>query len=751
MWSDEKDGVYEARSNGDIGPGGIRTNLALLKSYKNRLYAPGEKLFVKNYSTTAMDVADFEVYGREIFCEVAKNSRLFSTGRKYLKSLKPTFNINGVDTKMSDTSYVVQRTIASKIITRSNGDIGIELDLNNPEETFTQYTGNNWTCFLASAGTTVYMEAIPVEIVKDSISYENAGKKVFFKVYMPGSGSQAINKQIMDTATQIGYDIVVNVTIFKTATERSKTRKSDKLLCESYSDNFGYTVPSGLTQVQIDEFLKGAGESYFSAVNLGKADIIKLNGVYEIAPPTATAFSELTDEFGNPTTDTRYQKIIKSKETDAEGNVSNVYTFVKDASLDDVIFAYNEYRNQVSASELGQLVDSNGNPVLPTATKITNILDSFRLDNGQREDLYDFGEVKINKGVKTPVGRVFISFDYYEHGQGDYFTIDSYSEGTYLIPKFKNESLADYIDFRPVIKKSTKGYFDNLSTAFNGESLICDAEYYLGKVYKVIAYEERTTGTLAISVLEGKSHPTSPESPITPDNSIWLYEIEMKPRVDSLADVKINQNKEKVKKTVDLTNLEKRVSNLEYYIALSAKENETLMKKVVDINGVDRFKTGIFVESFTDHSKADTENPDYHCAIDTETGILRPAFFNDSINLELDRANSTNVVIRDNFISLPYRETLLSEQTWATRTFNVNPFGVISFNPSMKLYPSSDDWKDTETLPVKVVNQDLTIPGLDQLTQHIGVNWGDWRTSWVGVDRNVSESVQRTSSLSPNG
>lgn len=751
MWSDEKDGVYEAMPNGDIGEGGIRTNLALLKSYKNRLYTPGEKLFVKNYSTTAMDVADFEVHSREIFCDTANTTRLFETGRKYLKSLKPTFNINGVDVKMPDTSYYVQRTMTSKIITRSNGDIGVEFDLNNPDETFAQFNGTNWTVFLASAGTTVYLESIPVEIVQGSISYENAGKKVFFKVYMPGSGSNTVNKQIMDTATQLGYDIVANLTIFKTATERTKTRKSDKFICATYEENFGYSVPSGLTSVQLEEFKRTAAQTYFSEVDLGKADIIKVTRIFEIAPPTSKELSELVDDFGNPTTDTRFQKIIKDKTTDAEGNISNVYTFVKDSSIDDLVFAYNEYRAQVSAAELGELVDNNGNPVQPTATKILDITSNFSLDNGQRPDLYDFGSVKLLKGKPIPVGRVIGGFEYYEHGQGDYFTIDSYSEGSYLIPLYSNESLADFIDFRPVMKRNSKGFIDNLNTPCNNESLLCDAEYYLGKIYKVIAYEQKDFGSLEISLLEGKSHPTSPVSPITPDNAIWLYEIEMRPRVDSLKDIKITQNKEKIKKTVDLTNLERRVSNLEYYISISAAENESLMKKIVDIDGVERFKTGIFVESFSDHSKADTEHPDYHCSIDPINGILRPSFYQDNINLELDRQNSTNVHVRDNIITLNHREIKYSEQTWATRTINVNPFGVITFEPSLKLYPSSDDWKDTETLPVKVINQDLTVPGLDQLTQFIGTQWGDWRTSWVGVDTNIQQNTQTTSSLSPNG
>jgi hypothetical protein len=751
MWSDDSDGVVELKSSSTVNIGGLRTNLALLMSWKNRLFAPNEsfKILDVDGSPNGVQVADVDILSREIFCDAPAGTRILSTGRKYLKTLKPVMLINGIDYVNMDTSYQVYRNLQGKVETLSTGEVGVILTLSDTKESIVPYNGKNWTCFLATSSSSAQVQGMTLEIDPSSIKYEDANRKAFFMFYSPQNGKSLPSSLLANTQTQVGYEVVVSLPVHKTAAERSKIHTRTGLLGESRQNNFGDALPV-VTDVEtyIDQV---SSVVYYSKLDLGVADATAINEIYEIAPPTEREMNELKDEAGNPTEDTKYQKIINGRNIDAEGNVTFTYVFVYQATYSDVAFAYNEYRKQVRASERGELVDNSGNPTVPNATKIDLITSRFILDNGQRKDIYDYASVSLKPGSVKPLGRVYIDFSYYQHTDGDYFTIDSYSEGSYFIPKFNNESLADFIDFRPVKKKTTKSLIGTTSTILSGGTVMFDAQYYLGKMYKVIAFENNSGG-LGIDIIEGKSHPNSPESPLTPDNTVWLYELEMKPRIDSINDVKIRQNIERVKKTVDISNLEKRVSNLEYYITLSAKEAETVNRKILDADGNERFKTGIFVENFNDHTNADTESPDYMCSIDAKNGILRPAFFQESINLAVDRANMSGLLeFRDNLISLKYSDIVLEQQTWATNTINANPYGTIGFDPTLKLIPSSDDWKDTTTAPVRVVNQDLTIPGLQQLATQAGVNWGDWTSTWVGEATNISESRTSTSAQSPNG
>lgn len=751
MWSDDSDGVVELKTGGDANIGGLRTNLALLMSWKNRLFAPNEsfKILDVNGSPNGVYVADVDINSREIFSEASLGSRIIPTGRKFLKTLKPVLSINGADYVNMDTSYQVYRNFQGKVETLSTGEIGVIITLSDTTESIVPYNGNNWTCFLATSSSSTQVQGIPLEIDVSSIKYEDANRKMFFSFYSPQNGRLLPSKLLANTQTQVGYEVVVSLPIHKTAAERKKTYTRTGVLGESRQDNFGESLP---VSTNIEEYIDQVSSViYYSKIDLGVADALAVQNIYEIAPPTEAEMGELKDDAGNPTEDTKFQKIINGRNVDAEGNVSFTYVTINQATYSDVEFAYNEYKNQVRAAERGELVDNSGNPTVPTATKIELITSRFTLDNGQRKDIYDYASISLKPNAIKPLGRIYVDFSYYTHTDGDYFSIDSYSEGSYFIPKFNNESLADFIDFRPVKKRNTKSVIGTVSTILSGGTIMFDAQYYLGKMYKVIAFENNSGG-LGIDIIEGKSHPNTPESPITPENSVWLYEIEMKPRIDSINDVKIRQNIERTKKPVDISNLEKRVSNLEYYITLSSKESETVNRKILDTDGNERFKTGIFVENFNDHTNADTENPDYMCSIDAKNGILRPAFFQESINLAVDRSNISSLLeFRDNLITLKYSDVILEQQTWATNTINANPFGTIGFDPVLKLIPSSDDWKDTATAPVRVVNQDATIPGLQQLAVQAGVNWGDWSSTWVGDTVNISESRTSTSAQSPNG
>ena len=119
---------------------------------------------------------------------------------------------------------------------------------------------------------------------------------------------------------------------------------------------------------------------------------------------------------------------------------------------------------------------------------------------------------------------------------------------------------------------------------------------------------------------------------------------------------------------------------------------------------MDRFKNGFIVDNFTGHSVGDGMHPDYKNSMDMANGILRPEFKHRMIELEekftTDSERTAAGYQRTGaLITLPYTETEMVNQPYASRIENVNPFNVIAWVGSIALDPASDIWKDTNRMP----------------------------------------------------
>ena len=58
----------------------------------------------------------------------------------------------------------------------------------------------------------------------------------------------------------------------------------------------------------------------------------------------------------------------------------------------------------------------------------------------------------------------------------------------------------------------------------------------------------------------------------------------------------------------DIKNLENRIKNLEYYTTLSLLETNTANLFVADSDGLNRFKSGFFVDNFTGFKTQDDKD-----------------------------------------------------------------------------------------------------------------------------------------------
>ena len=87
----------------------------------------------------------------------------------------------------------------------------------------------------------------------------------------------------------------------------------------------------------------------------------------------------------------------------------------------------------------------------------TDITSRFDLDNGQRDNFYDIGRIKLKPGALKPTGQLLINFDFFSHGALVITLMLTHMSGvvTYEdIPSYTSETLGtkfelrDSLDFR---------------------------------------------------------------------------------------------------------------------------------------------------------------------------------------------------------------------------------------------------------------------------------------------------------------
>ena len=200
----------------------------------------------------------------------------------------------------------------------------------------------------------------------------------------------------------------------------------------------------------------------------------------------------------------------------------------------------------------------------------------------------------------------------------------------------------------------------------------------------------------------------------------------------------------------DIGRLEKRIENVEYYTQLSLLESQAQSLQIQDAEGFDRFKNGFIVDNFTGHGIGDVSNLDYRVSMDMARGQLRPMFNSESVQLIEADDDGTVIVAADrtaanyqktgDLITLPYTETTIIEQSYASRYVNVNPFNVFTWAGSVILDPPGDEWKETNRVPDLLINEqggfdtmlaNLGNPNLDSI--EIDTVWNEWQDFWQGT------------------
>ena len=405
-------------------------------------------------------------------------------------------------------------------------------------------------------------------------------------------------------------------------------------------------------------------------------------------------------------------------------------------------------------------------------TSDTDITSRFTLDNGQRDNFYDIGRLKRIDGSLNPTGQLLITFNYFTHGNGDFFSVDSYSGQIDYenIPSYTSDTtgdeykLSDVLDFRPRVDDAStidagqqnRSYDGTGASTIDvvkfGTNVTTDHEFYKGRIDKLFLTREGE-----FKVLTGAPD-TKPQEPDRIDNAMHLYTITLPAYNLSTEDVVFEMVDNRRYTMRDIGAIEKKISRVEYYTQLSLLETAAQSLQIQDADGFDRFKNGIIVDNFKGHGIGEVTNGDYRCSIDYAKGELRPHFNQDAVPLEEIDEDGTALTAADrtaanytktgDCLMLPYTETDLINQPFASKAINVNPFAIFSWMGTIELTPSSDEWRETQRTPELVVNSTTgawdqllrqgNIPNQNQIA--LGTVWNEWQTNWTG--RALVESSQ---------
>jgi hypothetical protein len=399
----------------------------------------------------------------------------------------------------------------------------------------------------------------------------------------------------------------------------------------------------------------------------------------------------------------------------------------------------------------------------PATTSDTNVTSRFELDTGQRDNFYDIGRIKLKTGAIAPTGRLLINFDFFSHGSGDYFDVDSYSGVIDYedIPTYNSDTtgikfdLRDCLDFRPRVDDASTVISSIQDRQYSGtgnstvdivqfnSDVTTDLEFYLPRIDKIFLDKDGN-----FKVIKGASNIT-PQIPKGLENAMHLYTVFLGAYTLDTNDIVIDKQDNKRYTMRDIGRLEKRIENVEYYTQLSLLETQAQSLQIQDAEGFDRFKNGFIVDNFTGHGIGDVGNLDYKVSMDMAGGFVRPMHNSQSVQLIEADDDGTTILAADrtaanyqktgDLITLPYTETTIINQPYASKYVNVNPFNVFTWAGSVTLDPPGDEWKETNRVPDLLVNQTgafdtlvttLGNPNLDQV--EIGTVWNEWQDFWQG-------------------
>jgi hypothetical protein len=654
----------------------------------------------------------------------------------------PKNNISSVD--LTNASLTIRKSYTVNILNNQLSTVAVA----GSNETFLPFDDERYSLIRSDGSTEV--------LTSDKFSFTSGSTQL--QIYNLGSNNT-------------GATLITTLTKIKPKAKlKLKNRVSSVIVNKSkynYSGIGGTTINDGLTYGNYPYGTRVQDEN----ICLNVPDIIEIYSIYESldttdpSAPTATLFS-----ITSPSTTTS-ELIIGEK---IIGQTSGAIAICAEKLTSTQISFV--YKNQNTFKEGETLIFQESNIsaiVISLNINSFNISSNYTFFTGQKGTFYDYGSITRKPDSDEPTKKLKIYFQsgYYQSSDdGDITTVNSYDTFDYdkEIQNVNTISNSDIIDIRPrtssyTVSENSRSplefYGRNFSSSGNSaanilasdESIVATFSFYLGRIDRIYLSKD---GKFQVKY---GTPAERPEKPVSVDDAIEVASIFLPPYLYKVSQSSIEFLDYKRYRMVDIKQLEDRIKKLEYYTSLSLLETNTAGLFVPDSNGLNRFKSGFFVDNFTSLLAQEDAVP-YKNSIDLKNKELRPQHYTNSVDLitgpainvdpiadlQFSPPEGVNIRKSSDIITLDYAEREWFKQTFATRAESVTPFLISFWQGTLELTPSSDTWVDTTRLEAKIINTEGDYAetlskasrtlNVDPQTGFSPTIWNSWQTNWTGQD-----------------
>ena len=485
----------------------------------------------------------------------------------------------------------------------------------------------------------------------------------------PGSLSSAIKRQnYMFVVTSVATGSVTNG-VYVPLDDTTVTLNSDQT---QLTINFGNDVGSGTVDIQATMYSSALprriktlvqNHAYVAnitaadaPVSLDNSDIYRLDGVYNLAPN---------------------QTYIGSY------NPGIIYTSNNVVDYNGSVYYSTGSNSNQSITDTTYWIQMDPEPAL-----------SYVLNNGQRDDYYDFGTITYVGADQYAPGNVLVVFDYFSHSGGiGAFDAQSYPANIYAtIPAYTSVTdgtivqLRDALDYRPTRQYNASGlYMFDSSIVPDPTSTVgteVDISYYLPRIDKLYVENKNANINGSYFYLDQGIPAANPIAPTnkTSKNIQLIASLGVNAYTATANDVKIIYNPFPRYTMNDVYSIDKRLNDVEKAAKKSAIDVSALTAKVFDRTGSAGnllYNTGILVDDFSNYGTGYVSDPYFTATIDSARKECRPAYTAVQFSLFYSSLVPSGLNITNDLCTIQYtEETFISQTDW-NEAINVNTSGII--------------------------------------------------------------------------
>jgi len=599
---------------------------------------------------------------------------------------------------------------------------------------------------------TITSGSISVSLTEDDVFFDTFDEDKYLISYSNGN-IEPLRRDKFQFVGSTGKQIKFNgltepdgttatvITTVKNIKPNSKTKilnKANKLTVQNSkftSSGIGTTTlndgltPSNVygTRVQDEE------------ISLNVPDVLRVVAVYESSGNDNPQLPILQfSSFSGPTNSNQDLVIGEQITGKTSGAVGLIVNRIDSDKIEYV------YLNTSTFSE-NEVIKSKESNVEASIIDITlgdnNVTQNFIFDDGQRDSILDYSRIIRKKNVSEPTRKLTVVFQNYvidANDDGEFVSVNSYRSEDYKhnIPYFNKERLSDSIDLRPRVSPytlTTRSPFEFNSRNFSGdgqysnyvmvpdENLLLTYSYYVPRTDVVFLDQDGK-----FEVVQGTPDDV-PQLPEFKSNSFDIAVVNIPPYVYDVKNILVNMSQHKRYRMDDISLLEDRINRVEEFTVLSSLESKTENFNITDAEtGLNRFKSGFFVDDFKSHAYHDLQNFNFKASIDKQKKMLRPLHYTTSLDLQLGSeaiANftgtfstnadqsfvtdlgSTGVKKTGDLVTLNYNEVVYDQQLLATKTESVTAFLVRYWSGLLNLNPPLDTWVDEKAITTNSFNE----------------------------------------------